>query len=118
MLAGFAYQLVGFSLGKLVAAVKNPYAAFLSEGCCGMEGAQRYPATFAFEFQGVASRRSSSLRVLGMTTRPALSSVTVTRMDAIIKRFHPICKSHFSMVILRSKESHVSGSTSTTIPRL
>ena len=54
MLAGFAYQLVGFSLGKLVAAVKNPYAAFLSERCCGMEGAQRNPVTFAFEFQSVA----------------------------------------------------------------
>ncbi len=55
MLAGFAYQPVGFTLGKLATAVKNPYAAFLSKRCCGMEGAQCYPATFTFEFEGVAA---------------------------------------------------------------
>jgi hypothetical protein len=54
LLAGFVDQLVGFCLGKLVAAVKDPDSAFLSEGGCGMEGAQCYPVTLGFEFEGVA----------------------------------------------------------------
>lgn len=66
-----------------------------------MDGAQYYPVTLGFEFESVAGLRwSSSLRVLGMTTRPALSKVTVTFMNTIIEWFDPNVKYHLFMVNL------------------
>jgi hypothetical protein len=63
------------------------------------------PLTFAFEFQSVVGFETEFIsQGLGDDDPSALSSITVTLMDAIVEWLRPIHESHFSMVFCLLKK--------------